>query len=66
MWLAFRTGAVIIEPTSCAASVKFHVSIVDICEITPISGFNDGTITRWTLAGLGTRLMIVQTMVQHH
>lgn len=53
-YIPFRTSAVIIEPTSCAASVKFHVSIVDICEVTPVSGFSDETINRWTLAGLGT------------
>ena len=53
-FIPFRTSAVIIEPTSCAASVKFHVSIVDICEVTPVSGFSDETINRWTLAGLGT------------
>ena len=53
-FIPFRTGAAIIAPESCAASVKFHVSIVDICEITPVSGFSDETINRWTLTGLGT------------
>ncbi|SNX58843.1 hypothetical protein SAMN06296273_0308 [Nitrosomonas ureae] len=53
-FIPFRTSAAIIEPTSCAASVKFHVSIVDICEITPVDGFSDETVNRWTLAGLGT------------
>ncbi|MBP6056896.1 MAG: hypothetical protein KA524_00460 [Nitrosomonas sp.] len=53
-FIPFRTSAAIIEPESCAASVKFHVSIVDICAITPISGFSDETINRWTLSGLGT------------
>lgn len=53
-FIPFRTSAVIIEPTSCAASVKFHVSIVDICEITPTSGFNENTVKLWTLPGLGT------------
>lgn len=53
-YIPFRTSAAIIEPESCAASVKFHVNIVDICEITPVSGFSDETISRWTLAGLGT------------
>ena len=53
-YIPFRTSAAVIEPESCAASVKFHVNIVDICEITPVSGFSDETISRWTLAGLGT------------
>lgn len=53
-FIPFRTSAAIIEPASCAASVKFHVSIVDICAITPVSGFSDETVNRWTLAGLGT------------
>lgn len=53
-YIPFRTGAVIIEPTSCAASVKFYVSIADICEITPTSGFNDNTVKLWTHNNLGT------------
>ncbi len=53
-YIPFRVGAVKFVADSCAASVKFHVSIVDICEITPISGFNDDTVNKWTLAGLGT------------
>lgn len=53
-YVPFRTGAVIIEPTSCAASVKFHIPVVNVCEITPTSGFNDQTVSLWTLAGLGT------------
>lgn len=53
-FIPFRTSAAIIEPESCVASVKFHVNIVDICEITPVSGFSDETINRWTLSGLGT------------
>ncbi|MER2513518.1 MAG: hypothetical protein ABTQ25_14060 [Nitrosomonas ureae] len=54
-FIPFRTSAAIIEPTSCAVSVKFHVPIVDICQITSIDGFSeDETINRWTLAGLGT------------
>ncbi len=53
-YIPFRTGAVIIEPTSCAASVIFYVSIADICEITPTSGFNENTVNLWTSNALGT------------
>ncbi|MBL8498074.1 MAG: hypothetical protein JNK39_09655 [Nitrosomonas sp.] len=53
-YIPFRVGAITIKTDSCAASVKFHVSIVDVCEITAISGFNDETVNKWTLAGLGT------------
>ena len=53
-YIPFRVGSVTIKPDSCATSVKFHVSVVDICEITATSGFNDDTVNKWTLAGLGT------------
>ena len=53
-YIPFRTGAVIIEPTSCAATVKFYVSIADICEITSTSGFNENTVNFWTHNDLGT------------
>lgn len=52
-FIPFRTSAVVIEPTSCAKSVKFHVSVADICEITDIAGFNESTVNFWTLK-LGT------------
>ncbi len=53
-YIPFRAGAVIIEPTSCAKSVKFYISIADICQITPTSGFSDETVNLWTHTGLGT------------
>jgi len=53
-FIPFRTSAAIIEPTSCATSVKFYVSIADICEITPVSGFNENTVNFWTHNNLGT------------
>ena len=53
-YIPFRTGAVIIEPTSCAASVKFYASIADICEITQTSGFSTQTVNLWTQTNLGT------------
>ena len=53
-YIPFRTGAVVIEPTSCAVSVKFYVSVVDVCEITPTSGFNENTVNLWTHNNLGT------------
>lgn len=53
-FVPFRTSAVIIEPTSCAKSVKFHISVADICEITDVAGFNESTVNFWTLSTLGT------------
>ena len=53
-YIPFRAGAVIIEPTSCAKSVKFYISIADICEITPVSGFSSETVNLWTHNALGT------------
>lgn len=53
-FIPFRTNAVIIEPASCAKSVKFYISIADICQITPTSGFSDETVNLWTHTGLGT------------
>lgn len=46
----FRTSGVVIEPTSCAKSVKFIVAIADICIPTKVSNFNDSTIMLWTPA----------------
>ncbi len=52
--IPFRLTAASIEPTSCAKSVKVYISIVDICEITGVDGFREGTVELWTHAGLGT------------
>lgn len=48
--IPFRINSVIIEPTSCAKTVKFIVAIADICEITDISGFADSKVMLWTPA----------------
>ncbi len=53
-YIPFRVGAVNIKADSCAASVTFYVSIADICEITPTSGFNENTVNLWTHNALGT------------
>jgi hypothetical protein len=51
----FRVNAVTIEPGSCAVSVRFEVSIVDVCEITPIGDLRaDGVAGLWTPHDLGT------------
>jgi len=49
-YLPFRAGAAIIEPESCATSVKFNIAVADICKITNISGFADGKLNLWTPA----------------
>ncbi|MDR4517549.1 MAG: hypothetical protein MRK00_09215 [Nitrosomonas sp.] len=51
---AIRLTAANIEPASCATSVKVNISIVDICEVTGVDGFGEGTVELWTHAGLGT------------
>ncbi|SDY04172.1 hypothetical protein [Nitrosomonas sp. Nm33] len=59
-FVPFRVSATNIEPTSCAKSVKFFVSIVDICEISGIdalrngSGESGGVANLWTHNNLGT------------
>lgn len=53
-YIPLRTNAVIIEPTSCAKSVKFYISIADICEITDVAGFSASTVNLWTHNALGT------------
>ncbi len=52
--LPFRLTAASIAPTSCASSVKIYVSIIDICEVTNVSGFKEGTVELWTHNNLGT------------
>jgi hypothetical protein len=49
-FVPFRTSAVVIEPTSCAVSVKVVLGIADICKITNIAGFADGKLNLWTPA----------------
>jgi len=46
--IPFRTSPVLIEPTSCARSVTFEIAIVDVCVITPLSGFSDESVNLWT------------------
>lgn len=48
--LPFVTAGVVIEPTSCAKSVKFVLGIADVCEVTDINGFSDATVQLWTAA----------------
>ena len=49
-YIPFRAGAAIIEPESCATSVKFNIAVADICKITNIAGFADGKLNLWTPA----------------
>ncbi|TXI30465.1 MAG: hypothetical protein E6Q60_01660 [Nitrosomonas oligotropha] len=53
-YFTLRSGAVVIEPTSCAKSVKFSISIANICQITDTAGFNESTVDLWTHNALGT------------
>ena len=46
----FRSDAAVIEPSSCAKSVKVAVAIADICKNTNIGGFTDLTVNLWTPA----------------
>lgn len=51
----FRLNAVNFESTSCAKSVKFNVSIIDICQITgPDALHTPGVAELWTHNNLGT------------
>ena len=53
-YIPFRISAATFKADSCAASVKVYVSIADICEITPISGFGAETVNFWTHSNLDT------------
>ena len=53
-YVPFRVNAVQFNEESCVSSVKFYISIVDICEITPTSGFSENTVGLWTHNSLGT------------
>lgn len=59
-YIPFRVNATNIEPTSCAKTVKFFVSIVDVCELSSIDalqggGGEAGTVANlWTHNNLGT------------
>ncbi|WP_297324897.1 hypothetical protein [Nitrosomonas sp.] len=49
-YVPFRAGAMSIEPTSCARSVKVSLGIADICKITNKTGFAEGIVNLWTPA----------------
>jgi len=54
-YVPFRVNATNINPLSCATSVRFSVSIVDICEITSEAGMHaEGVAEFWTHNNLGT------------
>lgn len=54
-YIPFRLNAVNIAADSCAKSVTFEVSIVDICKITNPDGFQtEGVVELWTHNDLGT------------
>jgi hypothetical protein len=46
--IPFSTNAINIVSTSCAKSVTFVLAIADVCQITRVSGFNNGTVNLWT------------------
>lgn len=50
VYLPFRAGAMFIEPSSCARSVKVVLGIADICKVTSIANFADGVLETWTPA----------------
>ncbi|MCB1670807.1 MAG: hypothetical protein R3F41_06620 [Gammaproteobacteria bacterium] len=51
----FRTSAINFVAESCAVSVRFYVSIVDICQITTAEELtNEGVAGLWTHNNLGT------------
>jgi hypothetical protein len=50
----FRLTAPIIEPTSCASTVKVYISIANICRITGVDQFGEGVVDLWTHNNLGT------------
>lgn len=55
MAIPFRINATNIEPTSCAVSVKFYVSIADVCQVTDAAGLNGTDVAGlWTHNNLGT------------
>jgi hypothetical protein len=58
-YVPFRVNATAIKPTSCATSVRFRVSIADICEIATAANMHldngsGPSAEFWTVAGLGT------------
>jgi hypothetical protein len=54
-YVPFRVSATLIEPQSCAVSVRFYAAIVDVCNITSTAHLHDaGTAEFWTPGNLGT------------
>lgn len=54
-YVPFRVNATNINPQSCATSVRFQVSIVDICEITTTSRLHEAGVAEfWTSNTLKT------------
>lgn len=54
-YVPFRVNATSIVPTSCALSVRFQVSIIDVCSVTTAANLHDeGVAEFWTSSTLGT------------
>ncbi len=54
-YVPFRVNATSINPQSCATSVRFQVSIVDVCSVTTSAQLhNDGVAEFWTSNTLST------------
>lgn len=54
-YVPFRVNATNFNPASCATSVRFQVSIVDICEITPAARLHEAGVAEfWTSNTLAT------------
>ena len=54
-YVPFRVNATNINPASCATSVRFYVSIVDVCRVTSAAALHDaGVAELWTHTQLGT------------
>lgn len=54
-YVPFRVNATLIAPESCAASVRFHAAIVDVCSITTMDRLHEpGVAEFWTSGNLGT------------
>lgn len=49
-YVPFRASGALIEPESCATSVKVVVAVADICKMTNIAGFAEGILNLWTPA----------------
>ncbi len=50
----FIPGGAFFNPESCAKKVTLRYPVIDVCQVTTVTGFTNDTVQRWTPKDIGT------------